>query len=89
MTKKDPNILRAERLRAVMNMPEYEVTIGAWLKEAKSEADYQLQTATEPHEIHRAQGKVALIRSIDEQFERVFACEKKSLEKSYKRQKET
>lgn len=85
MTKKDRFILQAERLRAVMAMPEYEVTIGEWIKEALRAANHALHSAQEPIEIYRAQGMLSAVKGISEQFDRVFDLEKAAHAKAAKR----
>ena len=85
----DPDIRRAEKLRAIISMPEYGATIGNWLTEAHASALHEMTTATEPHEFHSAQGAYRLIQSIQEQFERVFIAEKAAVEKTQKKIRKT
>ena len=81
MTNKDPVILRAERLRAILNMPEYANLIGAWIEEARSSALHSMTNAKEPYEFHSAQGAYKAIESLRDQFNRVFAMEKVAVDK--------
>jgi len=81
----DPRILRAERLRTIIRMPEYEATIGQWLKEAHATVLHNLVKAVEPHDVHRAQGAYSAIQSLMEQFEAVWTAEDAALEKQTKR----
>jgi hypothetical protein len=83
--KVDPNILRAERLRAVMAMPEYASTFGAWLEEAKAQASHSLSTAVEVHHVHRAQGGYQMIQSILDQIDKVFQLEDSAVEKQLRK----
>lgn len=76
MTKKDPAILRAERLRAIISMPEYEATIGGWIKEAYESALHYMTEAREVCEFHQAQGAYKAIEALKSQFETVFQAEK-------------
>lgn len=78
---KDPAVIRAERLRAILAMPEYKSTVGAWIDEEYQSALNSMTTAKEPHEFHPAQGAYKALNSIREQFERVFAAEKAALNK--------
>lgn len=84
MRKLDQAIRRAESLRAVISMPEYNRTIGAWLNEAHTSALYKLTTAKEPHEFHQAQGAYNAIQSIRENFESVWASERAAVERKQK-----
>lgn len=86
--QKDPAIIRAERLRAVLAMPEYSSTIGAWIEEAYQEALHNMTSSKEPYEFHSAQGAYKAVTLIREQFERVFALEKAAREKQTKKTKE-
>lgn len=81
----DPNILRAERLRAIMNMPEYHATIGAWLEEAIKEAQHNLASAIEVHEVHRAQGSFTAINSFKDNFDKVFRAEDVAVDRKLKK----
>lgn len=85
MTKRDPAILRAERLRIIMNMPEYTDTVGAWIEEAHREALHKMTTAKEPHEFHSAQGAYNTMETLRERFNAVFQCERAALTKNEKR----
>lgn len=85
MQKIDQVILRAERLRSVMAMPEYEATIGAWIKEGFREAQHNLHVAVEPYQMHRAQGYFSAMQNLQEQIDRVFELEKAAHEKVAKR----
>lgn len=80
MNDKNPAILKAERLRAVMNMPEYEITLGAWIQEAHNEALHNMTTAIEPYQFHSAQGAYKAISSLKENIEYVLRAEKVALE---------
>lgn len=82
MTTKEPAIIRAERLRAVMAMPEYEVTIGAWVDEAYKSALHGLTTAKDPNEVYAAQGAYRSVSSLKEQFEQVFRAEQAVIERT-------
>jgi hypothetical protein len=82
--KKEQAILRAERLRAVMSMPEYKTTVGAWLEDAKSSALHEMEVAVEPHQFHSAQGAYKAMKGILEQFDRVFALEQAAINKMEK-----
>ncbi len=81
MTIKDPAILRAERLRTIINMPEYKDTIGAWITEGRKSALHNMSVAKEPHEFYAAQGEFRAMQQLEDQFERVFAVEKAAVEK--------
>jgi hypothetical protein len=83
--RRDPVLVRADRLRAIMAMPEYHVTIGAWIDEAGREVLHSLTSAKEVHEIHRAQGAYSAIENLKAQFAKVFASEQVILEKQHKR----
>jgi hypothetical protein len=80
----NPAIRRAERLRIIMAMPEYESTIGQWIDEAHKNALHQLTTAIDPREVHQAQGAFKLVTEIKEQFDHVFNAEKSALRKMQK-----
>lgn len=84
---RDKDILRAERLRAVINMPEYSATIGTWLEQARESALHELMNAKEHHEIHRAQGAVQILESIKDNFDSVFEMESIALNKNHKKVK--
>lgn len=71
-----PAILRAMRLRTIVEMPEYKDTIGAWIVRAKDDALYSMTTATEPHEVHRAQGAYNALIALIDQVEIVFSAER-------------
>lgn len=86
MSKREPAIVKAERLRAVMSMPEYGSTIGAWISEAETAALHDMTEAKEPHEFHNAQGAYKAVRSIREQFDRVFAAEAAAIDAASKKQ---
>jgi len=79
--KRDQAVLRAERLRAVMAMPEYKSTVGAWIEDAKNSALHEMEIAVEPHQFHSAQGAYKAMKGIAEQFERVFAMERAAIAK--------
>lgn len=64
-----------------MAMPEYDITVGAWLREAHAEALHNLTTAKEPHEFHAAQGAYRALDQLKEQFDQVFAAEKAAIAK--------
>ncbi len=82
MTKKNRKALdRAQKLRIIMEMPEYAQTIGAWLEEAHSSALQGLTSAVDQHEVHRAQGAYRAIQDIREMFAKVFAEEKLAIER--------
>ena len=83
--RRDPTLVRADRLRAIMAMPEYHVTIGAWIEEADRSALHDLMTAKEIHEVHRAQGAVSAMENLKAQFNKVFANEQAILEKQHKK----
>lgn len=83
--KVDPRILRAERLRAIMNMPEYHDTLGAWIEEAYRSALHKLSSAVEVHDVHRAQGSYEQISSLRDMFEKVFREEEVAVEKQLKK----
>lgn len=85
MTQKHPDILRAERLRVITSMPEYGATIGAWIQEAYKASLFLLESAVEPHEVHRAQGAHRAVKGITEQIERAFLAEKAAFEKQHKK----
>ena len=81
----DPRILKAERLRAIQNMPEYHATIGAWIDEAFKEALHNLSIAVEVHEVHRAQGAFTALTSFKDNFDKVFQAEDAAVEKKLKK----
>lgn len=83
--KRDPALVRADRLRAITSMPEYYATIGSWIDEGHKEALHNLTSAKEVHEIHRAQGGYAAMNSLKEQFDKVFAMENVILERQSKK----
>jgi hypothetical protein len=83
--KKDPSIARAEALRVIMNMPEYERTIGAWIKEAHLSALHNMTQAKETHDFLSSQGAYNAINALSEQFDKVFAAEKVALSKLNKK----
>lgn len=85
MTKRDPAILRAESLRAILAMPEYERLLGAWIQEAKNAALHDMTTAKEPYEFHSAQGAYKAMLALVENFERVFVAEQAAVEKAQKK----
>lgn len=87
--RKDPAILRAEQLRAIMQMPEYGRTIGAWITEAHTAALHDMTTAKEPYEFHTAQGAYKAIQELKDQFDKTFLAEDAAINKLNKqREKE-
>ena len=82
--KKDPAILRAERLRAIQAMPEYQQTIAEWLKTAKEAALHDLATVQDPNGFFKAQGAYGAIESLLQQFDRVYIAEEAVLNKKTK-----
>lgn len=68
-------------------MPEYAELVGAWIREAQSQALHALETATEPNEIYRAQGAHAAVKALIDQFTQVFARESAELERSRRKTK--
>jgi hypothetical protein len=79
--KQPREIVRAEKLRVVIQSNEYRETLGAWIEDAKNKALYDLENATEPHEVHRAQGAYRLIRDLTELITHTFQAEQAALEK--------
>jgi hypothetical protein len=75
MTNRNAAIVRAEKLRAIMAMPEYKELIGTWLNDAATQAIHALTEATEAHELHRAQGGYQALTALTTQFDQVFARE--------------
>lgn len=75
MTNIDPAIRRAERLRAVMAMPEYGDTIGTWIQQAHDEALHEMATAPVDG-VLRAQGAYHALETLKSQFNLVFDAER-------------
>ena len=86
--KKDPAIVRAERLRAVMAMPEYKQTVEAWILDAFNDALHQMESAKEVYEFHRAQGAYSSLKALKDQFDQVFVAERAALERLNKKRGE-
>lgn len=82
--KKDPAILRAERLRAIQAMPEYRETIQQWLNDAKDDALYKLSTVQGINEFYTSQGAFNALNALTQQFDRVFMAEEAALNKKTK-----
>ena len=78
-------VVRAEKLRFVQSRPEYQDTVGLWLKEAYDTALLNLESATEPHEVHRAQGAYKALKELIEFQERVFAAEEAAIKRLHKK----
>lgn len=85
MTNKDPAILRAERLRAIIQMPEYGDTIGKWLDEACEQALHDMTQAVEPHQFHSAQGAYRALNAFKDQFARVFSAEQSVVDREQRK----
>ncbi len=79
--KRQPEIVRAEKLRVVTGTNEYRETLGAWIEDAKKKALYDLENATEVFEIHRAQGAYNLIRTLSDHIDDTFRVAEKAFEK--------
>ncbi len=83
--QRDQAIIKAERLRVVLSMPEYKDTIGSWLTDAHSQALREMTSAVELHEIHAAQGAYKVLEQLREQIERVFITEDAVLKRESKK----
>ena len=81
MTKRDPALLRAERLRIILSMPEYKDTIGQWIEDAHNDALHRMSTAKETHDFYTAQGSYLTVKAFMDQFNQVFSRETAALEK--------
>lgn len=81
MARRDPAIVRAEKLRMLMSLPEYKETVAAWIEEAHRSALHDMTAAKEPYQFHAAQGAYNAIETIRQQFERVFSSEKAAIAK--------
>lgn len=66
-------------------MPEYHDTIGAWIEDAYKDALHNLAIAVEVPAVHRAQGQFQAIKSLQEQFDKVFSAEEAAVEKQHKK----
>jgi hypothetical protein len=87
MTKPDPAILRASRLRALISMPEYKDTVGLWIQQSNDDALHRMTSAKEPHDFYAAQGAYKQIKALIEQFQSVFDREAAALDKQQRKTK--
>lgn len=78
---------RATRLRSVLAMPEYEDTIGTYIKKAQEQALHELQTAT-LDSFQKAQGRYQAITELIDQIESVLKRGDVAQERLSKRKKE-
>lgn len=79
--QKDPALLRASKLRAIISMPEYSETIGRWIKDLYEAALSDMSVAKEPWTMSVAQGRYSMCKELQENFEKVFLAERAALEK--------
>lgn len=56
-------------LKEVVESQSYKDTIGAWLLEERGFAIQKMAEATDPHEVHRAQGSFAFIQALLQRIE--------------------
>lgn len=77
--------LRAERLRAVTSMPEYQDTIGKWIEDGLAQALHDMTSAKEPQEFHAAQGAYKAITSLKDTIQQVFIKEDAAIKKDQKK----
>ncbi len=69
-----PEVLRAARLRAVIEMPEYKDTIGKWLLEAKEDALSRIvRLDASPEQIQAARGSYMAIQQIQDSIDRTLS----------------
>lgn len=84
MTTRDPSLIKAERLRAVMSMPEYADTIGKWLEESMASSLHEM-THAEPDKFLSHQGAYRALSEIKDQIESTFLAEESALKKEAQR----
>ena len=80
-----PEIIRASRLRAVIEMPEYKDTIGKWLQEAKDDALSRIvRLDATPENIQAARGSYMAIQQIQDSIDRTLSHADAILKKEMK-----
>lgn len=84
MTQIDNRITLASQLRAIVSMPEYEITFGAWLRSSLETTINLMASARTPDEFFHAQGAYHAINNINQQIEAIWQAEQAALEKKIK-----
>ncbi len=78
MTKQNPQVLRADRLRTLLSMPAFQETVLKWIEDSHAQALHEMSNATVEN-FQQAQGAYRAMQQLKDQFDSVFEAERRAL----------